>query len=130
MTASVSIPRRTCGAWKIFCVRPLKARAAVRPDLSDRLSPLQRLCDQVNQLGDIALIEVAQGSVLAHFNDPHARISHEDAKQFSSFWQGHALRVREISCWHLALLKNVDIEMNQDGSRIRDGCQRLPRRLS
>ena len=96
----------------------------------DRSSPLKAFNKQVNDLVDPDLIEVTQRSVLTDFDDSYAGIAQEDAEQILAFGQVQTLRVREISGWHFQLLKNIDIEMKQDGSRLRNGCQRLPRCLS
>jgi hypothetical protein len=57
--------------------------------------PLQPCCEQVDELGDGALIEVAQGSVFRHLDDPHPGIRQEGAEQFPAFGEAQAVGVRK-----------------------------------
>jgi hypothetical protein len=85
----------------------------------------QRLDEHINDLVKRLSLAVAQGSVLTHFDYADTSISEKHPQQLRSLVKRESFCVREVSSWQIAAPEHVDIEMKQNTSGRRHGCENL-----
>jgi hypothetical protein len=67
--------------------------------------------EQIDEFGDVVVIEIAQRGVLGQLDHADPRIAEQDAEQRSRFRQAQPVVVWEIGGGHLAFRQDVDVEV-------------------
>jgi hypothetical protein len=94
------------------------------------LGPFQGTREKLNNPRNSGVLKITQRGVFGHFNETYSGISQYRAQQFQSFCEAQSFRMGKIGSWHFLLPQNIDVEMEQDGSRGRKCLEQVPCNLS
>jgi hypothetical protein len=98
---------------------PPSVRRGLGRELAVRSS--QPCREQLDDGGDVAVVQVPQRSVFGHFDQPYPGIREYRAELLPALRQAQPVLVREISRRHLLRVEHIHVEVYEDRRRIGDG---------
>lgn len=70
--------------------------------------------EELDELADGALVDVAEGGVFADFDESDAWVLQEGSDELSAFFEGEAFFVGEVDGREVATAEDIDVEVKED----------------